>query len=105
MFSSSLHKAVILSEAPRRSIAYRTVYRAKSKDPGDACWKMLFGAFRPQTGKLKVTSSERSRATVCGSLYRQPIRDGSATLSFVIPTGANPNFLPRGTGQGRVCAF
>jgi PHP domain len=26
-------------------------------------------------------------------------------LLFVIPTGANPDFLPRSTGQGRVCAF
>src|SRR5882757_6422368 len=43
------HKAVILSEAPRRSIAYRRVYCAESKDPGDACWQMLFGAFRPRT--------------------------------------------------------
>ena len=41
------HKAVILSEAPRRSIAYRRVYGAESKDPGDACWQMRLGAFRP----------------------------------------------------------
>jgi hypothetical protein len=26
-------------------------------------------------------------------------------LSFVIPTGANPDFLPRSARQGRVCAF
>jgi hypothetical protein len=57
------HKAVILSEAPRRSIAYRRVYGAESKDPGDACWQMLFGAFRPRTIRRvkKVTSSERTR--------------------------------------------
>jgi hypothetical protein len=42
-------KAVILSEAPRRSIANRERYGAESKDPGDACWQMLLGAFRPQT--------------------------------------------------------
>jgi hypothetical protein len=42
-------KAVILSEAPRRSIANRELYGAESKDPGDACWQMLLGAFRPQT--------------------------------------------------------
>jgi hypothetical protein len=49
MFSTLLHKAVILSGAPRRSIAYRGVYRAESKDLGDARWQMLLGAFRPQT--------------------------------------------------------
>jgi len=56
------HKAVILSEAPRRSIAYRRVYGAESKDPGDACWQMLFGAFRPRTIRRvkKVTSSEQA---------------------------------------------
>jgi hypothetical protein len=42
-------KAVILSEALRRSIANRELYGAESKDPGDACWQMLLGAFRPQT--------------------------------------------------------
>ena len=42
-------KAVILSEALRRSIANRGLYGAESKDPGDACWQMLLGAFRPQT--------------------------------------------------------
>jgi hypothetical protein len=30
---------------------------------------------------------------------------GTATLPFVISTEANPDFLPRGTGQDRVCAF
>jgi hypothetical protein len=42
-------KAVILSEALRRFIANRGLYGAESKDPGDACWQMLLGAFRPQT--------------------------------------------------------
>ena len=53
---------VILSEAPRRSVAQRRVYSAKSKDPGDAHWQMLFGAFRPQTTRKvkKITTSERS---------------------------------------------
>jgi hypothetical protein len=31
------------------SIANRGLYRAESKDPGDTCWWMLLGAFRPQT--------------------------------------------------------
>ena len=65
MFFNPVHKTVILSEAPRRSIAYQRVYSAESKDPGDACWQMLFGAFRPQAiGKSKkVTSSERSEGS------------------------------------------
>jgi hypothetical protein len=42
-------KAVILSKALRRSITNRELYGAESKDPGDACWQMLLGAFRPQT--------------------------------------------------------
>jgi hypothetical protein len=41
-------KYVILSEALRRSIANRELYGAESKDPGDACWQMLLGAFHPQ---------------------------------------------------------
>src|ERR1700681_3899355 len=60
---SSLDKAVILSEALRRSISNGGLYGAESKDPGDACWQMLLGAFRPQTtteGK-KVTNSESTR--------------------------------------------
>jgi hypothetical protein len=40
-------KAVILSEALRRSIANRGLHSAESKDPGDAYWQMLLGAFRP----------------------------------------------------------
>jgi hypothetical protein len=31
--------------------------------------------------------------------------DGSATLPFVIPTEAYPDFLLRSTGQGHVCAL
>ena len=56
-------KGVILSEAPRRSIASHRVYGAESKDPGNACWQVLFGAFRPLTTReiKKVTTSERSR--------------------------------------------
>jgi hypothetical protein len=46
---STPSKTVILSEAPRRSVALRTAYGAKSKDPGDIYWQMLFAAFQPQT--------------------------------------------------------
>jgi hypothetical protein len=78
-------KTVILSEALRRSIANRELYGAESKDPGDACWQMLLRAFRPQTTTedKKVTNSDPSRPP-----------------SLVIPTGANPNFLPRRAGHG-----
>jgi hypothetical protein len=60
---STRDKAVILSEALRRSIANRGLYGAESKDPGDACWQMLLRAFRPQTTPedKKVTNSERTR--------------------------------------------
>jgi RNA polymerase sigma-70 factor, ECF subfamily len=44
-------KTVILSVAPRRSVAYARVYGAKSKDLGDADWQLLFAAFHPQTSK------------------------------------------------------
>src|SRR5271154_7035493 len=55
---------------PERSAA--RIYRitdglcAKSKDPGDARWQMLFQAFRPRTTCQikKVTSSERSAAQI-----------------------------------------
>jgi hypothetical protein len=30
---------------------------------------------------------------------------GALPVSFVIPTEAYPDFLPRYIGQGRVCAF
>jgi hypothetical protein len=46
-FFKTHHKAVILSEALRRSIANRGLNGAESKDPGDACSQMLSGAFRP----------------------------------------------------------
>jgi hypothetical protein len=67
-FISSLDKAVILSEALRRSIVNRGLYGAESKDPGDACWQMLLGAFWTQTTTedKKVTNSERSRG-ICSS--------------------------------------
>ena len=42
-------QSVILSEALRRSIANSGLYSAESKDPGNASWQMLLGAFRPQT--------------------------------------------------------
>jgi AmiR/NasT family two-component response regulator len=65
------HKAVILSEAPRRSIAYRRVCCAESKDPGDACWQMLFGASRPRTIRRVKKIAARSRICVSPLDIRQ----------------------------------
>jgi hypothetical protein len=51
---------------PERSASHiysnRGLYGAESKDPGDACWQMLLGPFRPQTTTedKKVTNSERT---------------------------------------------
>jgi len=59
-------KSQPLSGAPRGSIPYQTAYGAESKDPGDACWQMLFQAFQPRTTSQikKVTSSERSASQI-----------------------------------------
>jgi hypothetical protein len=66
-------KTVILSEALRRSISNRGLYGAESKDPGDACWQMLFRAFRPQTTtedkkshKLRAKPRDLQLAFGCG---------------------------------------
>jgi hypothetical protein len=66
---SSLDKAVILSEALRRSISSGGFYGAESKDPGDACWQMLLGAFWPQTTTedKKVTNSALRSSQAEGS--------------------------------------
>jgi hypothetical protein len=60
--------------------------------------------------RLTEASQERNDPS---SLDRQPrlafcprpLSHGSVALTFVISTEANPDFLPRGTGQDRVCAF
>src|SRR5580704_16431018 len=41
------NKAVILSEALRRSVANSGLYSAESKDPGGASWPMPLVAFQP----------------------------------------------------------
>jgi hypothetical protein len=47
--------------------------------------------------------------SVANDLQRSPshVTDAevNATLHFVIPTGAYPDFLPRSAGHGRVCGF
>jgi hypothetical protein len=47
---------------------------------------------------------QRSAGTYCSSSLVSNL-NGSATLPFVIPTEAYPDFLPRCAGQGRACAF
>jgi hypothetical protein len=37
--------------------------------------------------------------------FQQPIFPYKYPLLFVIPTGANPDFLPRSARQSHVCAF
>ncbi len=61
---SVLQKSVILSEAPRRSPITKGLLRGV-KDPGDACWQMLFGAFRPQT-----TRETKKSQPLSGALHR-----------------------------------
>jgi hypothetical protein len=51
---STPSKPVIMSEAPRRSVAYG----AQSKDHGDVCWQMLFGSSSHNLqSKLKKSQS------------------------------------------------
>src|SRR6266700_960659 len=73
------HKTVILSEALRRSIANKGLYSAESKDPGDACWQMLLGAFRPQTTpedkKSQALSEAPHRFIACYSAWWRGVEE------------------------------
>jgi hypothetical protein len=82
------HKAVILSEAPRRSIAQHRVYGAESKSLSRA-------KPREPRGCLFADALQSFPATKTGkkSKKSQP------------PTGAYPDFLLRGTANGHVCGF
>jgi hypothetical protein len=73
MFFNPLQRRVILSEAPSQIYRITEGLMARSRracpessreNPGDACWQMLFAAFRPQTTReiKKVTASERTWA-------------------------------------------
>ena len=55
---------------------YREFYGAKSKDPGDACWPMLFGAFRPQTTREIKKSQPPSEAEGSAVLFTSICRRG-----------------------------
>jgi hypothetical protein len=48
---------------------------------------------------LRPTQGDERCLGLATTLY------GAVALSFVISTEANPDFLQRGTGQDRVCAF
>jgi hypothetical protein len=50
-----------------------------------------------------VIPTEAERSAVL--LIHKPMLTESASPPFVIPTEAYPDFLPRSTGQVRVCAF
>jgi hypothetical protein len=88
VFCISSNKAVILSEAPRRSIANRGLYRAQSKDPGDACWRMLSRAFRPQT----TTEDETPEPSLKKELQKVIIQSSGPQI-FAQPF-SKPHFPP-----------
>jgi hypothetical protein len=48
---------------------------------------------------LRPTQGNEKRLGPASTLY------GTRYPFLVIPTGANPDFLPRSARQGRVCAF
>ncbi len=57
------------------------VYGAKSKDLGDACSQMLFGAFRPQTRETKKSQPRQSRTTTLYELERAKCSTTDSQLS------------------------
>src|SRR5882757_7071502 len=76
------------------------------RNPGDACWQILLGAFRPQptAEDKKVTNSERSRPVpacrggICGSADRSwkcfsgsavPPRPSSGTQLLITPKSSS----------------
>jgi hypothetical protein len=104
-------KTVILSEALRRSISTEG-FMARSRracpersrgNPGDACWQMLLRAFRPQT----ATEDKKSQTPSEADLSRRAVEGSAVPRPFVemFFDTAYPDFLPRRTGQGIVCAF
>jgi hypothetical protein len=68
------------------------------------------GSAVPRTSPGNVFSTEESWAFGPPKVMKNPFGPattlyGTVTLSFVIPTEANPDFLPRSARQSRVCAF
>ena len=64
------------------------------RNPGEACWQMLFPAFQPQTtGQIKkVTSSERSRRNPEDAYLAHAVRSFSTTdVARLKPCVHHPN--------------
>ena len=68
MFFNPLQKGVILSEAPRRSIAIKEFYGAKSKDPGDA----LLGRCSSELSGHELQGKSKSHSLRPGSVVEGP---------------------------------
>jgi hypothetical protein len=60
-------KTVILPAPARRGSG--ALHSAESKDPGDACWQMLFGAFRPKT-----TMEDKPSSFVSGQDFSRAVK-------------------------------
>jgi hypothetical protein len=73
-----IKKSQPLSEALHLSIANRGLYGAESKDPGDACWQMLLGAFRPQT----TTEYKKSQTPGEADLSRLAVEGSAVPRTF-----------------------
>jgi len=77
MFFSKLPQNRHPERRARRSIANRGLHGAESKDPGDACWQMLLGAFRPQP----TTEDKQSQPP---SVPRFPTSPYSTATTYVV---------------------
>jgi hypothetical protein len=102
MFSSKLPQ----NRHPERSAShiYRVTQRsgAESKDPEDAYLVDAVRSFSTtQAGEWDFSYPLRNNRPV--PWQRSP--PFSNPLLFVIPTEANPDFLPRSARQSHVCAF
>jgi hypothetical protein len=88
-------KAVILSEALRRTIANRGLCGAKSKDLGDACWQMLLRAFRPL---CQVLGKENTGAPSCNDRHNRGfhLESVAGIPGLKIETWGTLRFLPAG---------
>jgi hypothetical protein len=93
-------KAVILSEALRRSIAKEGFMARSRGNLGDACKQMLFGAFRPQTiRKIKKLTSSAQRFTAKPKKYSPPATRNARNLDLYvvqIPSTAHLKAAPNG---------
>jgi hypothetical protein len=98
------NKGVILSEALRRSIANREFYGAESKDPGDACWRMLLRAFRPRTAKDNKKSQPR-RISTRRSTRQDAQINYLSTLSIFMKQTTYLATLPNPKSEANECVY